>query len=160
MGASLPSEVGFQDIEEHCEGGDMKVYRVKAAKLSGTDFREVYKKANAFYAPIKKRTKRRAYVKSAYFAKDKIFLELFWQHLFDKSNWRDRVRRLKYLPCAIELIQNTRFDPISKESPNKPSEILHRFAGVTKNNELFFVQSKESKRNGQKWLVSVFPEDH
>jgi len=138
----------------------MKVYRVKAAKLSGTDFREVYKKANAFYAPIKKRTKRRAYVKSAYFAKDKIFLELFWQHLFDKSNWRDRVRRLKYLPCAIELIQNTRFDPISKESPNKPSEILHRFAGVTKNNELFFVQIKESKRNGQKWLVSVFPEDH
>jgi hypothetical protein len=55
------------------------------------------------------------------------------------------------------LIKNSKFEPITKENPNKPSEILHRFAGVTKDNDLFFVHIKEDKRSGQKWLMSVFP---
>lgn len=137
----------------------MKAYQTKIKKLSGTDFREVHEQALVVYSRIKRRTKRRPYVRSAYFNKDKIFLELFWLHLFDKANWRDRARRLKYFPSAIELIQNTRFDPISKENPNKRNEILHRFAGLTKDKELFFVQIKLEKRNGKKWLMSVFPED-
>ncbi|MBI4120801.1 MAG: hypothetical protein HY457_00900 [Parcubacteria group bacterium] len=66
---------------------------------------------------------------------------------------------MKYFPCGIELIQHTRIDPISKEDPNRKSEILHRFAGVTKDNDLFFVQVKEDKRTGQKWLISTFPLD-
>ncbi|MBU4142428.1 hypothetical protein KJ590_00300 [Patescibacteria group bacterium] len=137
----------------------MKIYKTKTAKFSGTDFREVHHKALDFYRQIKRKTKRRPYVRSLYFKKDKVFLELFWQHLFDKQNWRDRIRRLKYFPCAIELIRDNSFDPISKENPNKRAEILHRFAGATKNNDLFFVQIKENKRSGQKWLVSVFPVD-
>jgi len=44
-------------------------------------------------------------------------------------------------------------------SPNKMSEILHRFAGITKDGDNFFVQIKENKKNGQKWLVSVFPNE-
>lgn len=67
------------------------------------------------------------------------------------------MRRLKYFPCAIELIQKSRFEPESKENPNKRTEILHRFTGVTKENDIFFVQIKEDKRTGQKWLISVFP---
>lgn len=137
----------------------MKIYRTKATKLKGTDFKEVHNRALAIYNPIKKKTKRRPYIRSAYFRKEKIFLGLFWQHLFDKKNWKDRVRRLKYLPAAIELIRHSRFEPKSKENPNNNSEILHRFAAITSENDLFYVQIKEDKRTGQKWLMSVYPKN-
>jgi len=135
----------------------MQIYQAKAGKLSGTNFHEVYKKAFSIYEQIRKRTKRRAYLRSAYFKKDKIFLALFWQHLWDKHKWQDRMRRLKYFSAALELIQYGRFEPKSKENPNKPGEILHRFAGSTKGRELFFVQIKEDKQTGQKYFISVFP---
>ncbi|MFA5948632.1 MAG: hypothetical protein WC806_06770 [Candidatus Gracilibacteria bacterium] len=93
-----------------------------------------------------------------YFKKDKIFLDLFWSHIFEKNYW-DQMRRMKFFPCAMELIQKSHFSPISKENPNKSSEILHRFAGATKANELFFVQIKEDKSIGKKWLISAFPID-
>jgi len=95
-------------------------------------------------------------LRSAYFKKDKIFLHYYWEHLW-AQNWRDRVRRLKYYSCALDLIKNSKSDPISKENPNKKSEILHRFAGTTKDKELFFVQIKEDKRSGEKHFMSVFP---
>ncbi|KKT71974.1 MAG: hypothetical protein UW66_C0017G0012, partial [Candidatus Moranbacteria bacterium GW2011_GWF1_44_4] len=68
----------------------MRVYQTKAKKLSGTDFQEVNRKAHEIYTQIKKKSKRRPYVRSAYFRKEKIFLELFWKHLYGKENWRDR----------------------------------------------------------------------
>jgi hypothetical protein len=134
----------------------MKLYKTKAQKFSGSDFREVHEKAKSVYILRKKKTKRRVYVRSAYFNKEKIFLDLFWQHLFNKKNWRDRMRRLKYFGCGIELIQKSRFEPKSKENPNKHSEILHRFGGITKGNELFYVQIKEDKRTGQKFFISIY----
>jgi len=67
------------------------------------------------------------------------------------------MRRLKFLPCAIELIRHSVFEPTSKENPNKSSEILHRFMGMTSEKEVFFVQIKEDKRSGKKWFISVFP---
>lgn len=136
----------------------MKAYRTKAKKLPGTDFHEVRKKADTVYNEIRKRTKRRVYVRSAYFKKDKIFIDLFWTHLFEKKNWEDRTRRLRYFPVAIELIRHSRFDPSSTENRNRRSEMLHRFAGITGDDELFYVQIKEEKSSGQKFLVSVFPE--
>ena len=138
----------------------MKTYQTKANKLSGSDFKEIHEKALDIYKIIKRETKRRPYVRSAYFKKDKVFLQLFWNHLFEKQNWRDRVRRLKYFPCAIELIRKSKFEPTSKENPNKKSEILHRFAGITKDRDLFFVQIKEYKQSGEKWLISIFPPEN
>lgn len=135
----------------------MQVYQVKTEKLHGTNFSEVCKKAFGLYQIIKRKTKRRSYVRSAYFKKEKVFLELFWQHLHEKLNHRDKIRRVRYFPCAIELLQHTKFDPESKENVDRRSEILHRFAGQTKNGDTFFVQVKEDKRSGQKWLISVFP---
>lgn len=135
----------------------MRIYQTKAEKLSGTDFHEVYKKAFGLYEQIRKKTKRRAYLRSAYFKKDKIFLTLFWQHLWDKNKWQDRMRRLKYFLAALELIQYSRCEPKSKENPNKAGEVLHRFAGSTKDKDLFFVQIKENKKTGQKYFISVFP---
>lgn len=137
----------------------MKTYQTKAKKLPGTNYSEVYKKAFGFFKQIKKHSKRRTYIRSAYFKKDKIFLGLFWQHLYQKLNLKDKTRRVKYFPCAIELIQNTRFDPSSKEDPNSKSDILHRFAGITADKEIFFVQIKEDKKTSQKYLISVFPLD-
>lgn len=135
----------------------MKVYRTKSKKLPGTNFHEVKKKAFGLYQTEKKRTKRRPYIRSAYFKKDKIFLPLFWQHLHEKLNLKDKTRRVKYLPCAFELIRHSRIEPTSKENPNRRSEILHRFTGITPENEIFRVQIKEDKRTGEKWLMSVFP---
>ncbi len=134
----------------------MRVYRIKVKKLTGTNYAEVFKKAFGLYSTIRKRSKRRAYVRSAYFRKDKIFLPLFWQHLRDKHH-KDRIRRLKFFPCAVELMRHSRFDPASIENCDRKSEILHRFTGITSENEVFYVQIKENKRNGQKHLISVFP---
>lgn len=136
----------------------MQVYKTKVKLLTGSDLHEVRQKAFGVYEQISKKTKRRPYVRSVYFNKDKVFLETFWAHLFQKENWRDRVRRMKYFPAALDLLRNTRFEPTSKENPNKSTEILHRFAGVTSDNHLFYVQVKEDKRKDQKWLMSAFPE--
>lgn len=135
----------------------MKAYQVKTSKFSGTNYSEVLVRAKFFYDKIKKKTKRRPYVRSAYFNKSKIFTELFWRHLWQKYNWRDKTRRLKYLAYAIELIENSKQEPESKQNVDRPSEILHRFLGITKDKEVFFVQIKEEKKTGQKYLISVFP---
>lgn len=135
----------------------MKACRVKANKLSGTNYKELHKKARYIYDQIKKRSKRKPYVRSAYFKKDKIFLDLFWSHLFEKNHFGDFTRRLKFYPCAIELIRHSNLEPASKENVGKRSEILHRFAGITGDSELFYVQIKETKRTGKKWFISVFP---
>ena len=96
-------------------------------------------------------------MRSVYFNKQKIFLPLFWSHLREKLNHRDKTRRAQLFPCAIELIRNSMFDPVSKQSLEKFNILLHRFAGKTKDGQLFFVQIKEDKRSGEKWLISVFP---
>ena len=137
---------------------DMKAYKTKVHKLPGMNWSRVSKRAMVQYRSITSRTKRRPYVRSAYFNKQKIFLPLFWSHLHEKLNLRDKTRRLKYFPCAIELIRNSRFDPDSREDLGRPGEILHRFGGITADNEGFFVPIKEDKRSGQKYLISVFPQ--
>jgi hypothetical protein len=134
----------------------MKAYQSKFKKLSGTDYKEIHHRALGIYKQIKSKSKRKPYIRSLYFNKEKVFLDYFWQHLWQK-NWRDRDRRLKYYPGAIDLIKNSRLEPISKQNPNKPTEILHRFAGLTKDKELFFVQIKEDKKTDQKYFMSVFP---
>lgn len=135
----------------------MKAYRTKSGKLPGTRYAEVYKKAFQLYKPIKAKTKRRPYVRSAYFKKEKIFLESFWQHARQK-NPRDRMRRLKFFNCALELIKNSRYEPTSDINRKKRIEILHKFGGITKEGELFYVQIKENKKTGAKYFMSCFPE--
>lgn len=106
----------------------MKIFTTKSAPLPGTNYKEICKKAYILYNEIRRKTKRRPYIRSAYFNKDKIFLQLFWNHLREKS-LRDRVRRLKYFPCAIELIRYNRHEPKTIQTIERPSELLHRFTG-------------------------------
>jgi hypothetical protein len=135
----------------------MRIYQSRCGKLNGTSYAEIRSHALLVFKEAKKKTKRRPYIRSAYFKKQKVFFDYFWTHLFEKS-LKERVRRLKYLSCAMDLIKNSRSEPISFENPNRRSEILHRFAGLSKEKELFFVQIKEDKKTGNKFFMSVFPQ--
>lgn len=135
----------------------MQYYQTKVGKLAGTDFREAHKNARRVYDEVRKRSKRKPHIRSKYFNKNKVFLDLFWDHLYAKKNIQDRYRRIKYYAAALELIMDTPLEPESKDNPNDRGEILHRFAGKTKNGEIFYVQIKEEKRTGHKYFISVFP---
>lgn len=131
-------------------------YQTKTEKIAATRFGEVWKRVKEIYSDIKRKTKRKPYVRSAYFNKQKVFFDYFWKHLSQRSPRQRRIR-LRYFPCAIDLIKNSRNTPSSKINPNKKTEILHRFAGLTKNKELFFIQIKEDIKTDRKYLMSVFP---
>ncbi len=131
-------------------------YQTKSEKLPGTSYKEVYKKARTVFSQIERRTKRKPYLRSAYFHRQKIFFDFFWSHLNQKQI-PERIRRLKYFEAAMELIRKSRNHPSSMQNPSKQIEILHRFAGLTKGKELFYVQIKEHKRTSRKQLMSVFP---
>ncbi len=109
------------------------------------------------YHGIQKRTPRRVpYVRSKYFTKDKIFINNFWDHLSQKSS-KDKVRRLKLYPCAIDVLRNCRAIPDSMQNPNNRAEMLHRLSAMTHDGVMFNVQIKEDKKTGRKDFISVFP---
>ena len=134
-----------------------QIYKTKIKPLPGARWAEVSKKGFRLLNDIKSKTKRRPYLRSAYFDGQKIFLDLFARHLFEKKDMRDKTRRMKYLPCAIDLIRPSRHDPETRDHSNDSSSVVHRFTGVTQNGEVFRVQIKERKRTGEKWFMSVFP---
>ncbi|HEY9583782.1 MAG TPA: hypothetical protein VJI66_02360 [Candidatus Paceibacterota bacterium] len=134
-----------------------KIYRTKAKKLKGDEGRSIYSQAFSLYKNIASKTKRRPFIRSKYFNKEKIFLDYFWHHLREKNSI-DQKRRLVYYACAIDLIKSNRFIPTSKNDPNNKSDILHRFSGITKNNDLFYVQIKENLKTKEKYFISVFPD--
>lgn len=133
-----------------------KAYQTKATLLAGTNYTEVCRKARAIYKQISSRTKRKPYIRSAFFNKEKVFLDYFWQHIFEKRRG-DRQRRLAYYECALELLQKSKIAPISLVNVDNKSEILHRFAGITKSGKKFFVQVKEDIKSRQKHFISLFP---
>lgn len=135
----------------------MPVYKTKAKRLAGTRYREIYDEAFGLYNQIVRQTKRRPYIRSAYFQRRKVFVDVFKRHLHEK-NWRDRARRLRFFPAAVELIQHVRLAPESKPNPNNRNEDLHRFSGQTCDGYMFHVQLKEDKNAGNLSLLSVFPE--
>lgn len=134
----------------------MIVYKTKTKKLGGTSYREVIKKARAVFHNIERQSRRNAYLRSSYFKKEKVFFGIFWTHLNQKPKG-ERVRRLKLLSCAVDLIKNSRNKPTSKPNPNNKDELLHRFGGITVNDELFYIQIKENLRTKRKDFMSVFP---
>lgn len=134
----------------------MKVHQVKTAVFPGTDYEELYPRARTLYNKIKGQTRRQPYVRSNYFKKEKVFIELFWVHL-NQKNRKERNVRLKFYGCGIELLRNTKLESVIKSNPNKPNELLHRFAGITPAKELFYIQVKENKRTKRKDLISIFP---
>ena len=138
---------------------EVQMHKTKARPFAGTSYHEIKKKAFGLFNEIEKKTKRKPYIRSAYFNKQKVFFELFWEHLFKKNFW-DQMRRMKFFPCGIELVQKSKFEPTTKDNPNKQNEILYRFIGVSPDGQKFFVQIKTSKKkDSAKWLLSIFPEE-
>jgi hypothetical protein len=134
----------------------MDIFYSKYNKLPGTSYQEIKRQVDFLFTGIRKKTKRRPYLRSAYFGKEKIFFEYFWMHLSSK-NFKDRLRRLKFLAVSLDLIKNSRSMPAVIEANNK-TEIYYRFPGKTKDGELFWVQIKENKKIRQKFFISCFPE--
>jgi len=134
----------------------MKIYKSKYSKLLGTSHDEVLRSARREHNRIRSRTKRQPYVRARYFNKDKVFINIFWNHLVQKHSG-EQTRRAKLYLCAIDLIRNTTLDPETIFSSEKTREILHRFLGQTNDGELFCVQIKQDKKTGRKDFMSVFP---
>lgn len=134
----------------------MKIHPVNVSTQPGSSWEDVYPPARDLYNRIKAQTKRQPYIRAAYFHKDKVFIELFWVHLNQKS-MKERRKRLKYYAAGIELLRTTRLQPESKKNPNKSSEVLHRFGGITQQGDLFYIQIKENTKTSRKDLMSVFP---
>ena len=107
------------------------------SKITGSNYKEVFKKATIIFDSIVRKSKRKPYIRSAYFLKQKIFINLFWVHLFDKS-FLIRTLRLKYLTAGFELVEKSRIPPSSRDNPNNENEILHRFEGITRDKFQFF----------------------
>jgi len=134
----------------------MQFFKVRSNGSNSANYKTVHENAQILYRNIASKSKRRPYIRSIYFKKQKIFIALFWQHLFDK-NWKERVRRLQYFECGFELIEKTTYPPLTIQNPHKSSELLHRFCGITPRGIIFFVQIKECKKTGEKSLISIFP---
>lgn len=132
------------------------IFKSKYGKLPGTSYDEIIRNARKEYRKVQKQTKRQPYVRSRYFNRDKIFIGVFWPHLFQKHR-PEQARRARLFLCAIDLLRNTTFDPVTIFSKDAPGEILHRFIGVTIDGELFYVQVKQSKKTNRKDFMSVFP---
>lgn len=134
----------------------MKVYRSKIGKIPGRSYRDVERAARDIHKQYAHSTKRNPYIKSLYFGREKIFIDMFWAHLSQKPR-SDRKRRLKFYAAAIDLLQNTRFEPVSRKNPNGANETVYRFAGSTPSDELFYVQVKRDNSTNNKYFMSVFP---
>lgn len=133
----------------------MNPYKTKSKKVIGTSYGEIMRNAFVIFDEIKKKTKRRPYIRSAYFRKEKVFLDYFREHLFQKLP-KERTRRLRYFKAACELIKDSKIDPVEKIESSEKKEVLYRFAGLTQDNDLFYVQIKEDKRK-RKYFMSCFP---
>ena len=135
----------------------MAVYRSSKEKITRAKYGELLGEAKLIFRDIQRRTKRRPYVRSAYFGKQKIFFDYFWIHLFQKIP-PERVRRLQFFEAAVDSIRHSRHDPVSMQNPNRAREVLHRFSGVTRDGKRFIVQIKEDKRTKRLQFMSCFPD--
>lgn len=133
------------------------LYQSQLGRLTGSNYYEIQQHALVLFHHIKHQTKRRPYIRSLYFNKQKVFFDYFWQHLAQKS-FKERKRRLQFFACAIDLMQHTNHAPVSFDNPMQLHEVLHRFSGRSKDQQIFYVQIKENKKTNQKYFMSVFPE--
>lgn len=130
-------------------------YISKKAVLPGTSYDEVLAQARKEYKKIENLSKRQPYVRSKYFAKDKIFLSTFWTHVMQKDR-KVRTKRLELFNAAIDLLRNTHEAPETIFKKDDLSVLLHRFYGVSRDGVQFCVQVKQEKRTGRKDFMSVF----
>ena len=134
----------------------MEIYQSQSKEIPGDSFKDVEKIAKTQFKLIKKKAKTIPFVRSVYFKKNKVFLNIFWSHLYEKREV-ERRRRLRYFECAIDLIKNSRNMPLIFADGSNNNETLYRFSGRSKSGNIFYVQIKENNKSHRKDLISIFP---
>ncbi len=136
----------------------MNNFKSKYGLLAGTDYDEVMHVARREYKTIQNRNPRRQpYIRSKYFNGDKVFVNIFWNHLAQKRKG-EQIKRAKLLACAVDLLRNTSSPPDTIFNKANLNETLHRFTGHTKDGVTFYVQVRQNKRTDRKDFMSVFPD--
>lgn len=137
--------------------GNVNIFKVKAQHLPGTNYQEISSLARHIFREMQRKTKRKMHVRSAYFKKQKVFFDFFWNHLLEKS-LKERTLRLKFLPCTLELIQYSFNKPEeTHNTENGKRELLYRFFGETPNGKHFIVQIKRLVKKNTLQCISIFP---
>ena len=132
----------------------MQYWKVRSLPFTGNRHEDIEKQAQKLFSGLKAKTKRKIHIRSKFFKGEKVFFDYFWQHLYQKPVSQRR-KRLKFLLCGIEVIANSTYHPEKKVNPGKKSEYFYRFYGATKNNQVFAIQVKQTKKSKQ--CMSVFP---
>ena len=136
---------------------ELMAWKVKSNPLPGSNYKETILYAQRYWKESIQKTKRHEHVKSMYFKKEKIFLKFFWIHLHQKMTWRYKAQRVKLLPCALELITHSTFQPISViRNRNKKSELLIDFGGFAQI-KLNFMFKLKKIQNIKNFLCQFFP---
>ncbi|MDR0956220.1 MAG: hypothetical protein LBM73_03780 [Candidatus Nomurabacteria bacterium] len=133
-----------------------KYYKSSLNRISGAGYDDRQKKALAIYDVIKRSTHRKPYIRSKIFSGDKIFLDNFWPHFYQKRR-PDRDRRIVFYAAALDLLSHSTLKPITKAGRVR-GEKYHKLFGITANRYKFVVQVRENPRGG-KYLMSIFPEN-
>lgn len=102
---------------------------------------------------------RGGHISVRHISKNKRYFLIISGNIYSKKSPKERIRRLKYFAAALDVIRKSKNHPISEENRHKKGEMLHRFVGLTKERELFYVQIKEEKRSSRKYFMSCFPID-
>jgi len=131
------------------------IYISQLGQISGTSLKVANRRAHDYIHLLTNKTKRQPYIRSKYFKKDKIFFKYYWKHILQKHG-KDRVRRLRLLPAAVDLLMHSQYPPQVEPYKDKGS-VYYRFMGRNTNKELFYVQVKEDIKTGEKNFVSAFP---
>ncbi len=135
---------------------EARVFHCHSSPLSGHKYVDIMPQTRRIFRSLQKQTKRRPYIRSSYFKKDKIFFDYFWIHL-NQKHAHERARRLKYFPCALELLRVSRLPPTTFVNIDIPGAIHHRFIGSAPDKSQFAVIIKQDCSSGRKFLLSLFP---
>jgi phosphoglycerol transferase MdoB-like AlkP superfamily enzyme len=137
----------------------MEFYQSKHSPLPGSSLDEVLPAARSLHKPSrsKAKTRRILYVNSQnpHFRTPKVFLNLFWDRLAQKSP-KKRLAGLKLYRPALDTLQRSTLEPKAQESFD-PAVKLYRLYGTTREGNKFCIQIKENAKTGRKYLVSIFP---
>lgn len=133
---------------------DFYCYRCKSGLIPGHNYVTIVKIARRIFNDAVGKTKRRPYIRSAYFKGEKIFLDNFWPHLIQK-NPKDRFRRLQLLKAGLELLRCSKREPIFAQRNELGHEAFYRFLGKVAG-QFFVVQIKEDLKRRQKFFMSAF----
>ncbi len=113
-------------------------------------------KARLYFQALQKRNARRQpYVRSKFFYGDKVFINIYWNHLVQKRK-SEQLKRSRLLPAALDLLRNATISPTILQNYSDKQHKYFRFKGRTKDGTIFYVQVRQNLRTDRKDFMSAF----